>query len=89
MTTAYQQPSRWRRLRPLVDGFDGGLLLAVLMLACLGLVSMYSVGFDHGTRFVDHLRNMVLAAVIMFTVAQVPPHKLMRVAVPLYTMGVL
>ena len=26
-----------------------------------GLVTMYSVGFDHGTRFVDHGRNMMLA----------------------------
>jgi rod shape determining protein RodA len=89
MTTAYTQPSRWQRLRPLVKGFDGGLLMAVLLLACLGLLTMYSAGYDHGTRFVDHLRNMGLAAVIMFTVAQVPPHKLMRVAVPLYTAGVV
>jgi penicillin-binding protein 2 len=27
----------------------------------LGLVTMYSAGFDHGTRFVDHGRNMLLA----------------------------
>jgi rod shape determining protein RodA len=52
------------------------------------LVTMYSAGYDHGTRFVDHLRNMGIAAVIMFTVAQVPPHRLMRVAVPLYAVGV-
>ena len=88
MTTAYTQPSRLQRLRPLVQGFDGGLLTAVLLLACLGLLTMYSAGYDHGTRFLDHLRNMGLAAAIMFTVAQVPPHKLMRLAVPLYTVGV-
>ena len=29
MTTAYTQPSRWQRLQPFVQGFDGGLLLAV------------------------------------------------------------
>ncbi len=27
MTTAYTQPTRWQRLQPLVQGFDGGLLL--------------------------------------------------------------
>ena len=89
MTTAYTQPSRWQRLRPWVVGFDGGLLLAVLLLALLGLLTMYSAGYDHGTRFVDHLRNMVLGAGVMFAVAQVPPHRLQRLAVPLYTAGVV
>jgi rod shape determining protein RodA len=50
---------------------------------------MYSAGFDHGTRFVDHGRNMVLAVSILFVVAQVPPQRLMALAVPLYTLGVL
>jgi len=51
-------------------------------------VTMYSVGYDHGTRFVDHGRNMLLAATLMFLVAQVPPQRLMAVAVPLYSVGV-
>ena len=49
---------------------------------------MYSAGFDHGTRFVDHGRNMLLSVVILFVVAQIPPQRLMRLAVPLYTVGV-
>ena len=49
---------------------------------------MYSSGHDHGTRFVDHGRNMLIAASIMFVVAQVPPQRLMSFAVPLYTLGV-
>jgi rod shape determining protein RodA len=49
---------------------------------------MYSVGFDHGTRFVDHGRNMLLAALLMFLVAQVPPQRLMAVALPIYSLGV-
>ena len=59
------------------------------MLSVMGLVTMYSVGFDHGTRFVDHARNMALAAGILFLVAQIPPQRLMSLAVPLYTMGIL
>jgi rod shape determining protein RodA len=55
----------------------------------MGLVTMYSAGFDHGTRFVDHGRNMLLALAVVFIVAQVPPHKLLRLAVPLYVAGVL
>ena len=49
---------------------------------------MYSSGWDHGTRFEDHARNMLIAAAIMFVVAQIPPQRLMALAVPLYTLGV-
>jgi hypothetical protein len=46
MSAVFEKPSWPRRLLPMVQG----------------LVTMYSVGFDHGTRFVDHGRNMLLAA---------------------------
>jgi rod shape determining protein RodA len=49
---------------------------------------MYSSGFDHGTRFMDHGRNMLIAGGIMFVVAQIPPQRLMAFAVPLYVLGV-
>jgi rod shape determining protein RodA len=78
----------WQRIAPLFRGFDGLLAVAVLLLACAGLLSMYSSGYDHGTRFEDHGRNMVLAAGIMFVVAQIPPQRLMMLAVPLYVAGV-
>jgi hypothetical protein len=45
---------------------------------------MYSAGFDHGTRFVDHGRNMLIALGVLFVAAQVPPQKLQQLAVPLY-----
>jgi len=55
----------------------------------LGLLIMYSAGYDHGTRFVDHGRNMLVALAVLFVVAQVPPQKLQQMAVPLYIAGVL
>ena len=73
---------------PLFRGFDGPLLLAILILSVMGMITMYSAGYDHGTRFVDHGRNMLLAAGILFVVAQVPPQRLMSLAVPLYVVGV-
>ena len=88
MIAVVDRPSLWLRLKPVVSGFDGPLLVVVLALAALGMVTMYSVGYDHGTRFVDHGRNMLLAAALMFIVAQVPPQRLMALAVPLYTLGV-
>jgi rod shape determining protein RodA len=88
MSAVFDKPSVWHRLRPIVTGFDGPLIVAMLWLSVFGLVTMYSAGFDHGTRFVDHGRNMLLALGILFVVAQVPPQRLMSLAVPLYTVGV-
>ncbi len=88
MSAVFARPSLWRRLRPVLLGFDLPLLLMVLALAALGMVTMYSVGYDHGTRFQDHGRNMVLAALLMFAVAQIPPQRLMALAVPLYGLAV-
>ena len=88
MSHVFARPTLWRRLRPIVLGFDLPLLVVVLALAGLGMVTMYSVGYDHGTRFQDHGRNMVLAALLMFAVAQIPPQRLLALAVPLYTLGV-
>ncbi|MFO1328774.1 MAG: rod shape-determining protein RodA [Rubrivivax sp.] len=89
MSAVIDQPSWRQRLAPVFGGFDGPLLAAMLWLAAMGLVTMYSAGFDHGTRFVDHGRNMLIALGVLFVVAQVPPQKLLRLAVPLYVVGVL
>ena len=77
-----------QRIAPWFVGFDGPLAFAVFLLACAGLLTMYSSGFDHGTRFEDHGRNMLIAGAIMFVVAQIPPQRLMALAVPLYVLGV-
>ncbi|MFM2209679.1 MAG: rod shape-determining protein RodA [Burkholderiaceae bacterium] len=88
MSAVLSKPSLLQRLAPLVRGFDGPLLAAAALLALAGLTAMYSSGYDHGTRFADHSRNMLIAAAIMLTVAQLPPQRLMSLAVPLYTLGV-
>lgn len=89
MAAEFDKPNILQRILPLFRGFDPLLLLIIAGMASLGLLAMYSAGYDHGTRFVDHGRNMLLAAAILFVVAQIPPHKLMAVAVPLYTLGVV
>jgi len=89
MKASFDKPSPWQRLKPIFTGFDVPLVVAVLLMGAAGLVTMYSAGFDHGTRFVDHGRNMLLAIGILFIVAQVPPQRLMSLAVPLYAAGVL
>ena len=88
MSSIFDKPSLLQRVKPVFTGFDGPLIVAVLLLGAAGLVTMYSAGFDHGTRFVDHGRNMLLALIVLFVVAQVSPLTLMKLAVPLYVFGV-
>ena len=88
MSAVFERPPLWMRLYRVFGAFDGPLMLAITLLAAIGLLAMYSAGYDHGTRFVDHGRNMLIAVVVLFIVAQVPPQKLERLAVPLYLGGV-
>ena len=88
MRTVFDQPKWYQRLLPLFQGFDGPLSLAVLLLAFAGMLVMYSSGFDHGTRFMDHGRNMLIAGTILFIVAQISPQRIMSFAVPIYIAGV-
>jgi rod shape determining protein RodA len=88
MPVVFDKPSFFQRSKPWLEGFDGPLAFAVFMLAAAGLLIMYSSGYDHGTRFMDHGRNMLIAGAIMFVVAQIPPQRLMTLAVPLYLFGV-
>jgi rod shape determining protein RodA len=88
MAAVFDKPSLFQRGLPLLQGFDGLLAFAVFLLASAGLLIMYSSGYDSGTRFADHGRNMLIAGAIMFVVAQIPPQRLMAFAVPLYVVGV-
>ena len=88
MSAVFDRPSPWQRLKPIVHRLRRSAADWLLLLGAAGLVTMYSAGFDHGTRFVDHGRNMLLALVVPFVVAQVSPQTLMKLALPLYTVGV-
>lgn len=89
MKMVFGRPSVWQRVRPIFSGFDPWLLSGLIFLALIGLITMYSVGFDHGTRFIDHGRNMLIGAALVFVIAQVPPQRIMALAVPFYTIGVV
>ena len=88
MAVVFEKPSLLARALPWFKGFDVPLVVVVMVLATAGLLTMYSSGYDHGTRFEDHGRNMLIAATLMFVMAQVPPQRLMAAALPLYTLGV-
>ena len=88
MATPFGKISLRSRIAGWVVGMDGPLAFIVFVLACAGLLVMYSSGYDHGTRFTDHARNMLIAGLVMFVAAQIPPQRLMGLAVPLYIAAV-
>lgn len=69
--------------------FDVPLLLILMALASIGLMSMYSAGGGFDGRFADQLRNYGIALFAMWLMAQFSPYTLMRIAVPVYVLGLV
>ncbi|MEK9719560.1 MAG: rod shape-determining protein RodA, partial [Quisquiliibacterium sp.] len=84
-------PALWelaRLLRRRIAVFDPVLLATIGLLAALSLVTMYSAAYDFPGRFQGHLRNMLIAFIVMWAAASVPPALMMRAAVPLFVAGI-
>lgn len=77
-----------RRLRPYFTVFDGPLALILLLLLSTSVITMSSAGSDFPGRVEAQIRNFLLAFMVMWVAANIPPQTLMRLAVPIYTVGV-
>jgi len=75
-------------IRSALTGFDKPLALIVFLLFATGIVALYSAAIDMPGRVEDQLRNILLSYAVMMVIAYMPTQLLMRVAVPLYTVGV-
>ena len=73
----------------LFERVDGPLLLIAGLIMMAGLATVYSATYDTNDRLLAQALNMAVGLCVMWTVAQVPPQKVMRFAVPLYVLGVL
>jgi rod shape determining protein RodA len=73
----------------LVERVDWPLLLITGLIMVTGLATVYSATYDSNDRLLAQALNMAVGLCVMWTVAQLPPQKLMRFAVPLYVLGVL
>ena len=80
--------SWWRIIKSHIAVFDGALSLIMFLILATGIVTLYSAGIDFPGRVQDQLRNILVAFVIMWIAANIPPQTLMRFAVPVYTLGV-
>lgn len=88
MNTTFQRAPLLRRLRPYVTGFDGLLAAGLLWLVAIGSIVLFSALQDAHVPYGDHVRNLLIGFLVLFVAAQVPPHRLLQIAVPLYTFGV-
>jgi rod shape determining protein RodA len=66
---------------------DPALLAIVGSLGVIGLVTLYSAGNDFPWRVTDQMRNFGIAFAVLFVAANVSPQLLMRLAVPVYLVG--
>jgi rod shape determining protein RodA len=73
----------WERL---IEPIDATLMLLVTLLSLITLGLMSSASPE---RLQSQLMNLGIAIVIMRTMAQIPPQRLMRLAVPMYIVGIL
>jgi rod shape determining protein RodA len=68
---------------------DGALLAAILLLMATGLTVLYSASNAGWVRVSGQMMNMLVALTVMWVFANIPPHFLMRLALPVFALGVL
>ena len=78
-----------RQLLRFVDVLDWPLIGLWALLALVSALNMYSVAFDFPGRFDSHARNLLMCLGMAWVVAQVKPQWLMRIALPVYVIGVV
>jgi len=83
-----ERRSLWRRMKPYFTVFDAPLAMILFLLLAVSMVCMSSAGVDFPGRLEGQVRNAVIAFVVMWAAALMPPQNLMRLAVPVYTIGV-
>ena len=76
----------WQRL---TAHLDGPLMTITFLLMGIGFLTVFSATYDWQNKLFAQMLNMAVAFVVMWVVARVPPQKLMRFAIPLYTGGMI
>ncbi|MBM3341459.1 MAG: rod shape-determining protein RodA [Betaproteobacteria bacterium] len=75
--------------RAFAANIDGPLLGGVLLLMAAGLVALYSASNAGWGRMSGQIINMLVALTVLWVAAKVPPHYLMRIAVPVFAVGIV
>lgn len=72
-----------------VRHLDPFLITVVGVLLAIGMVVLYSASGQNFSRVGGQLVNMVVAVVVMWIAANIPPQHLARLAVPVYVFGLV
>ena len=76
----------WHYFTRYIDSF---LLFSILLVMAVGLATLYSATGGNLTRVTNQAVNMVAALVIMWLVANIPLQQMMRLALPIYVVGLI
>ncbi|MDO9310548.1 MAG: rod shape-determining protein RodA [Nitrosomonas sp.] len=76
----------WHYLTRYMDSF---LLIGILILMAVGLIVLYSATGANMSRVSNQIINMLVALVIMWLVANIPLQQIMRLALPMYILGLV
>ena len=76
----------WHYLTRYMDSF---LLSGILILMAVGLIVLYSATGANMSRVSNQIINMLVALVIMWLVANIPLQQIMRLALPMYILGLV
>ena len=68
---------------------DSYLLAAVGALLLVGLITLYSASGESFGRLANQVANIAVALAVMWLAANIPPHYLQRLALPVYAVGLL
>ncbi|WP_448563940.1 rod shape-determining protein RodA [Thalassotalea ganghwensis] len=79
-----RRPNFWQRLH-----IDAPLLAGIITLMLVGLFVVYSAGGQSVDMAIKQARNMGIALLVMFVVAQIPPLVYRKWAVPVFCIGIL
>jgi rod shape determining protein RodA len=82
-------PGIRRVTRLLTAHIDSQLLIALLLLMSVGLLTIFSGSNQSVARVSSQMANIVVALGVLYVFANIPPHYLMRIALPLYVLGIL
>ena len=81
-------PFMLRRFYRFTTGhIDGILLSGIVLLMFTGLLVLFSASNGSYVRVSGQLMNMLVALGVMWLFANIPPHYLMRMALPLFVLG--
>jgi rod shape determining protein RodA len=78
-----------RMARRTILVFDPILTVTLILILILSVMTVYSAGVNFPGRFEVHLRNILVAALVCWGAANLPPNWMRGTAVPIYVLGIV